>query len=349
MRGGVLRSAESGTGAFWTAWFLEIMAYCAVNGFALATGYLMEGRPFRYRKIVPLWLTVFFYALVLMAVGAVFFPGSVTVGNVFHLMPATTSLYWYFTAYFGLFFFIPFLNALIEAVPRRQYLLLLVTGFALFSLEHGVVLTGPDAFKMAGGYSLWWLMYLYLLGAGIKKYRLFHRMTPGKALLGFLAMALVTLLSKWGVSTLRDAEIPLLSKICQLYGEDRLVNYISPTVLGEAVFLMLFCLKVRVPAWGKRALKWLSPMVFQVYLIHVHFVTWNVAITDRFVWLASESPWMLTVQVLLCAAAVFALCIVLDLPRAWLFRRLNLSSRVDLLADWVTEKGRKLLPSEVFQ
>ena len=44
---------------------MEIAAYCAVDCFAMATGYLMAERTFRYRRILPMWLTVQFHSLVI--------------------------------------------------------------------------------------------------------------------------------------------------------------------------------------------------------------------------------------------------------------------------------------------
>ncbi|MCB5932847.1 acyltransferase, partial [[Eubacterium] rectale] len=55
--------------------------------------------------------------------------------NILHsLFPVLSGQYWYVTAYVGLFFFIPFLNALGNRLTKLQFQYLLVTVFVLFSV-----------------------------------------------------------------------------------------------------------------------------------------------------------------------------------------------------------------------
>lgn len=53
-QGGVLGVMTPYSAKFWVAWFIEIAAYCAIHCFGIATGYLMVGRTFKYRKILYL-------------------------------------------------------------------------------------------------------------------------------------------------------------------------------------------------------------------------------------------------------------------------------------------------------
>lgn len=43
---------------------IEALTYCAVNCFALISGYVGVDSKFKYRRIVPIWLQVVFYCLI---------------------------------------------------------------------------------------------------------------------------------------------------------------------------------------------------------------------------------------------------------------------------------------------
>ena len=50
-KGGILNNAAPDSAAYWTAWFLEICAYCAVNCFALISGYVMADKTVEIKSI----------------------------------------------------------------------------------------------------------------------------------------------------------------------------------------------------------------------------------------------------------------------------------------------------------
>ena len=62
-KGGILKSTSPNEINYWIAWFLEIGAYCAVNCFALITGYVMYNKTIKAKSIIGLWFQVLFYSL----------------------------------------------------------------------------------------------------------------------------------------------------------------------------------------------------------------------------------------------------------------------------------------------
>ncbi len=336
--------SQPGTVNYWVAWIMKIGSYCAVNCFALATGYLMSGRRFRYRKIISMWLVVAFYSVVLTAAGMVLFPVFRDFRYLDAVTPVISKEFWYFSAYVGLFFFIPFLNFLIDNLPKKQFFILLLTGFGLFSVTRILSLQDEDPFALIGGYSPFWLMYLYLLGAGIKKYDLFRSVSWKKALLGYACSVLLTLLTKAAIELTLYFDIPKLSGMLYLYGNDRFVSYLSPTIVASAVFFMLFCLKISVPRWMHKPLKWLAPYNFQVYIIHTQFVVWGLMIKSFTVYATKSVP-VMALLVLGTSAAIFVACVLIDWLRYQLFRLLKVNQRVDRLADKVVTFSKKKVPA----
>ena len=59
-RGGVLESAPILSVNYEIAWFIEIAAYCAVNCYALISGYVGIRGHYRYSNLLLLWLRVAF-------------------------------------------------------------------------------------------------------------------------------------------------------------------------------------------------------------------------------------------------------------------------------------------------
>lgn len=65
--GGVLENTTTSVN-FQLAWFLETLAICAVNCYALISGYVGLNSKHKYSGIVNLWLQVVFYCVLITAV-----------------------------------------------------------------------------------------------------------------------------------------------------------------------------------------------------------------------------------------------------------------------------------------
>ena len=65
-RGGVL-SASSGR-RFWVVWLMEVAAYCAVDLFALISGYVMARRQIKPQRLLQLWCQVVFYSVLMTSI-----------------------------------------------------------------------------------------------------------------------------------------------------------------------------------------------------------------------------------------------------------------------------------------
>ena len=63
--GGILETCKKFSLNYYVAWFLETAAYCAVDVFAMISGYVMVNTKFNGFKMIPLWLTVFFYSSII--------------------------------------------------------------------------------------------------------------------------------------------------------------------------------------------------------------------------------------------------------------------------------------------
>lgn len=338
------RDTSVGTFGYASSWLLESAAYCAVNIFSMITGYLMTDRPFRYRKILPLWTQAFFYSVVLTFILFPFLRSSIGIKN-FILSPFVVSLgkYWYFTAYFCMFCFIPFLNALTEKISKKQFTALIVTCVTLFSIVPAVFI--HDIFYLNNGYSAFWLMTMYLLGAYIKKYGISEKIKSWVSVVLYGFAVFLTWASRM-VLTIFDGRIgeSVMAKL-----EKCLYNYTSPTMVIAAFALFALFAKIRIKEKGLLfSFTKLSPYTFAVYLIHMHPLV-KTCILAEFCYILKELPGYLSVVSVLCVAAVvFFICIAIERLRVLIFKLLRINEGLDKLSDFVgrmyhkSKLGKKL-------
>lgn len=336
--GGVLDNAATGSFQYAVSWLMEIGAYGALNVFGLISGYVgyrptpkEPGQPRRVLKIssyLSLWLEVVFYGVGCCLVYMVIAPGKVTGADVLRwVFPVSNGVYWFFTAYTGVFFVMPLLNLAVEHCDRRTTAVFLIVVFFVFSLFD----TFFTRFDLEGGYSFTWLAMLYLIGAIVKKYRFSDYVKPPLALLGIVLMTLVSwgwLMSGFSFSVY-DTDV----------AKDVLVSYTSPTILVMSVLYLIIGAQFKPGKTLTKIVKFLAPGAFAVYLINTQDYMWNVGMSDRFVWLASR-PTILIILVTLGFSLVYvAACLLIDKARAWLSRLLRVPQATAAL-----ERGcRKLL------
>ena len=322
--GGVLNAAGIFSIQYELAVLLNIATFCAVNVYALISGYVWVNAKYRFRNIIELWLQVLFYTVLITAIFWIFSPSSVSLKVlVKSVFPIMFNQYWYFSSYFALFLFIPLLNIIVEKTEKKQLLVFL--GIILFFFSCVQTLFHSDAFCTNDGYSALWLMILYLVGGYIRKYEPGKNVKPAWFLIGYLVMICLTWLSKLCI------ELLTVKVLGRAYGGNYLVRYISPTILMSAIFLVLFFSRLNISAFCKKAISLLAPMSFGVYLIHVHPLVFCDVLTDRFVGYA-ELPWILEVLAVLgTAAAIYIICSLVDFVRLQLFKLLRVRKNLDSL------------------
>ncbi|MBR5707821.1 MAG: acyltransferase, partial [Oscillospiraceae bacterium] len=231
-QGGVLAAVPAPSWRYGLCWALEAASFCAVDCYAMISGYVGTGRSFRPSGIVLLWLRVVFYTLLITTVALALAPGSVGLRAYLNaVFPVMTQQYWYVSSYFCVFFFMPFLDAGVEKLPKKAAGAALIALTALLTVLPFVF--GSDPFRTGSGYSAFWLAYLYLLGAYFRKYCALEKLRGIKALAGYVLFTAATLAFK-----LLDGRLP--------FDGGMLCSYTSLTVLAASVCLLGFFSGLRV-------------------------------------------------------------------------------------------------------
>lgn len=324
--GGILTSCAEASSQYCVAWLLETIACCSINCYALISGYVGIHSSYKYANIILLWLRVVFYNIAIALVFFIFVPGSVApAAFIKAFFPVMRSSYWYFTAYFCLFFFIPLLNKAVHMLTERQLRAVVIALIAAFSVLQTLL---GDKFGTAEGSSALWLIVIYIIGGYVKKSNLPEKISSAKAVMG---VAVLTVFS-WGFK--------ILTEMAALHqGENRFLaimasysacftRHISPTNLGVAVFLLILFVRMPVSFRWKKCITFWAPLAFSVYLIHAHPLVWNYLIRDRFASLSLLPAPAMAIAVVGIAVGIYAVCSAMDILRTYIFKVLKIKEKL---------------------
>ena len=207
-------------------------------------------------------------------------------------------------------------------MTNKQLKAMGITIFALFCVLQIVI--KREIFYTNKGYSALWLALLYILGGIIKKTEFLSKLKVWTSLLLFLLVCFITWLEKFVVDYIN------LNGLAEKTVQNRLVQYISPTILLAAVFLVVAFAKIQVGAIPKKLIAFFAPLSFGVYLIHVQKHVWNFVLKERFVFFAQLNPALTVVCVLGTAMGIFLLCSLIELVRDRIFRWLKIKNLLQI-------------------
>ncbi|MEE1025872.1 MAG: acyltransferase [Acutalibacteraceae bacterium] len=322
-QGGILKSTVPITANYEVSWFLEIAALCAVNCYALISGYVGYGSKFKYTNIVYIWIQVVFYNFFITLIYSFILPNVTSERLWGAIFPVTNRAYWYFTAYFCIYFLTPIINTAIKHLTENKLkaislsLILIFTVIPLFAKA--------DLFFTVDGYSAFWLVILYFLGGVIKKCRILEKIRIRWLLLMYLGVILITWLHKlW--ADCHNMFSPNEPRMKQIF-----VEYTSPTILFAAIFLLVAFSKLKMNKRAIKFIKWSAPLSFGVYLIHVQGYIWRQLFKNAFAYYAEFNWIALVFSVLGTAIAIYIVCSLIDFLREKLFGLLKIKKGLNRL------------------
>lgn len=313
------------------AWLLNSASRCAVNCYALITGYVYVNSKFKPAHIIQLWMQVFFYSAGITILFGIFRPDLVDVRTILTAVcPVTMNQYWYFTQYLCMFFFIPFLNHLLNTLEPLQKKQLILTILLLFSILN--VITNRDLFYAAEGFSALWLSFMYFFGGYLRQNESRLRQNKSKMLMLYGANVIVIFLSKFGVQWITF----------EILGEakdgSRLMIYTSPFVILAAIGLFCFFSQLQIKHF-KGLIRFLAPLSFSVYLIHFHPLIMKYILSDLLSAYRAANPLLMLGSFLVTVWGIYLGCTLIDAVRSYLFRKMKLK----LFCEWIVKKlGERL-------
>ncbi len=231
-------------------------------------------------------------------------------GLVKSLFPTLLKSYWFFSAYLGLFLLSPLLNLLVQKLNLKH-----AFTFLIIILFFSIISTFYDTFSILGGYSLIWFIFIYLIGAIIKKFKL-NELFSRK---WWLIIALVSFIITWfSKLALQFSRISFLEN-----RSSQLVNYVSPTIVLMAIALLCLFSKISCSTSSAKTISFFASSAFSVYLIHDNSYIRNHLISKIHTFIGNFNFLSLTLFIIFSVLTIFITCIFIDKIRIFIFKLLN--------------------------
>lgn len=318
--GGVLANAN---GLFQIGIYnlLEVIVYCAIDIYALISGYVANDTDIRTNKILKRWFQVFFYSFIVT--GIVHLLGVYDFnrdrGILLYLFPVSNSIYWYFTSYFVVMLISPYIKRLMDCLTDKESKVLLYILFIVFSI---VSLFGDDVFGLENGYTVLWITILFLMGMIIKKIRLFENVETKYLVITIIVCVVLTMM-------------PYV-----MMGHGILTNYVSPTILIQAIcYLIIFS---RIDADNKY-IKLLAPLTFGSYLFQDNPVIRSLFIENKFIFITNINVLLGLPLELIISLVVLAIGMGVEFIRIKLYEMIKIDKLCNSLSTKIENIFSKLV------
>ena len=236
--------------------WLQLGGKIGVNIFVLISGYFLVSSPaFKLKKVLKLWLQLFFYSIVIYAVfvgtGGVDFNFKQMVAKA---LPILTQEWWFASTYFILYLISPYLNMLSNKMEKSTYQKLLFIMLFLWC----IIPTFTNVKNQSN--DLIWFVYLYSIAGYIRLWGIDFRIKNSIvwAVLGMIAILFV-----------RIFFIGLSYKVTffSAYVRNAFDMQNLLILLTSVLFLIGF---MQLDLGYKKIINLISSATFGVYLIHDH-------------------------------------------------------------------------------
>lgn len=313
--GGILKTLVTGSFAYYILWFFETLSYIGVNIYALITGYFGYKRHYIFTDIIIMWLRVMMCDVFARLLVKLFFWNDIGFSKVLKgLFPLMTTEYWYFSAYFLLFLFMPLLNIIVNNIPKTKFKIVL--GMILLTVSFFSIVNDDDIFRLHSGLSAFWIIIIYLLGAYLGRFEI--SVPKYKSFILFLLPIIITYVYK------------ILNEVYNTNLNDMALHrYVSPTIIcaSTGLFLLFKDYKVKCNII-KKYLTATSPLIFSIYLIHDNTLFRRYFILDKFIYLTSKNQVVMFFYSVLIVVIIYFFGIIIDYFREKLFTKTKIKQRI---------------------
>ena len=304
------------------ALFMQIAAIGAVDIYALISGYVGYGRESRSENIIRLWINTVFYCLMIDLVFLVCYDEEFMSigGSITALFPVTREVYWYLTAYTAVFVFMSVLDHCLDKMDKKMAFQVVMSGLLLSWWD---LLSKKDIFKLNGGYSPVWLVFLYFIGAYVRKYHSersdkdLYRKYCGRIyiLLICVSFIMVVILQKITLSILGKAK-----------GDRFFIGYTTPGVVIASIVLLMYFSSIKIK--HQNAVRFFSTTTFSVYLIYNHPLVGGYLMPKVFERFVGRSAITTVLVFMIGPIAIFVVAALVDKIRDFLFMRAKIYSLI---------------------
>lgn len=272
--------------------------------FLLITGYFMINSNIKVRKMVNLEFQVLFYTI-----GSLIFWLLLGRGvNFYHvfksIFPNLSGMYWFFTSYFALYLFIPFINKFLLGLKKEELQKLLLLGFVFLILIPSVFMFNTP---ITDGI---YLVYYYVVGSYIKLYFNDNKRKYLYLFMFIFSYFLIVLISMFIKYLSINSDV--MMEYVYFYTKSQ-----SVLVFVSAVSLFMFFKNVKVSYSG--IINKIASCSFGVYLFHENVFMREILWKDIFIMQPNGNLLYYFVSCLFSVVCVYIIGGVVDFVRQIIF------------------------------
>jgi len=317
--GGLLVLGDSAAPVQLVGQLIESFCIVAVNVWVLISGYFLSKSKFKVSRILQLVCEIYFYTILVTFVMNLVHSAGATSDDVIYkttqfLFPISSEHYSFATAYVILYVLAPILNKGIEYMARREMKITISALLVVFCFIKSIIPVNFATDKM--GYDFGWYIVLYLIGAYIRKYdvRILNGKKSSLLLYIFSALASFLIAVIFHNINLNTGRFNYYATVPLHY------NFLLCLTGALGLFSAFRYVTVQNRKISK-AVRFLAPFSFGVYLLHEHleirdrWVTWICA----FIGDIPNSVFAYIVHMIVSVIIVFVCCVFVDFVRKNIF------------------------------
>ena len=260
-------------------WVIWLMCRCPVYIFIIIMGYYLSTstQGFSRSRILKCYIPMYFYSITIPIIYGIFRPEEINkIAIIKGFFPLISRTWYFMTLYILVLFLSPYLNRMIRDLDRKHFLLLIGFAFCLFSVWQPLSMLEPfesiigikKILFTQGGKSLYDFIYMYLLGAYIRRFHIFttHERCSDNSiwnrpiiyLAGFLLLGLINVFLVYNYPDI---------------GIEDIVGYNdNPLVVMQCLCLFRIFENLDISRYTKlsRCINYISAGNLGIYMIHEH-------------------------------------------------------------------------------
>ncbi len=289
-----------------------------VNIFIIITGYFLINKDIAIKKLLKLWLQIFFYSLGIAMIFYIFKHTSITPTSwIKIIMPISFNRYWFITVYFFLYLFIPIINEYISKIDKERYKKVLLIFFIILVVTYSLAYSSSSYFlaEQTPFSNLIYFVFLYLIGGYIKKYKITKIENMSNKRIAFTTllffMVYMTILC---VCEIIDSKFNVLGNALNWYTR-------SNSIFVFIISVFMFCLFKNMNIKNNKIINFIASTCFGTYLIQSHTYTKAYLYKKILKTTLYYNSIFLIVHMILSAIVIIIIGAVIDLIRQYLLEK----------------------------
>ncbi len=316
-------------------WIIWLMCRCPVYIFIIIMGYYLSTstKGFNIKRLLKCYLPMYFYSVLIPVIYGIFRPEETDKVMIIKGFFPMISRTWYFmTLYILVLILSPYLNRMIKDLDRKHFLILIGLCFCLFSVWQPLSMLEPFESVIGikkilftqGGKSLYDFIYMYLLGAYIRRFHIFtvHETysegsvwnKPFIYLAGFLLLGLINVF--------------LVYHYPDIGIEDVVAYNDNPLVVLQCLCLFRTFEKLDISRYTgiSKCISYISAGNLGIYMIHEHPLIRNLIWEEIFDIdrLSFYSDGIYLIRFIIIILLIYTVCWLIDWIRRLLFSIIKL-------------------------